>query len=84
MPSPSDGVHPPPLAPSPRVLVDVEQRVARACGVAPPALLIADRWGVLHLTHDAGADHEWPAPAEVVSWLRYLAIRCPECEGEAL
>lgn len=66
------------------MLADPEQRLARACRVAPPAVVIADQWGEIHSCTSAGPEHEWPAPAEVVEWLRYLAIQCPECEGEAL
>jgi len=53
-------------------------------GIPAPAVLIADQWGELFVVEPAGDDHEFIAPAEVVSWLRYLAVQCPECQGEAL
>lgn len=56
----------------------------RSAGIPVPGVLVADQWGELHLVQDAGAAHRFPAPAEVIEWLRYLAIQCPECEGEAL
>lgn len=66
------------------VLADPEQRLAGACRAAPPAVVIADQWGEVHSCACAGPAHAWPAPSEVVAWLRFLAVRCPECEGEAL
>ncbi|NLG63030.1 MAG: hypothetical protein GX539_12385 [Candidatus Cloacimonetes bacterium] len=55
-----------------------------AAGVPAPAVLIADQWGELFVVEPAGADHAFIEPDEVVAWLRYLAIQCPECQGEAL
>ena len=66
------------------VLADPEQRLVRASQVAPPALVIADQWGEIHHVTVAGPEHAWPSPAEVTEWLRFLAMQCPECEGEAL
>lgn len=65
------------------VLADPEQRLARAAHVAPPAVVIADQWGEIHYAVLVGPGHAWPTPAQVAEWLRFLAIRCPECEGEA-
>lgn len=55
-----------------------------AAGIPAPAVLIADQWGELFVVEPAGDDHAFIEPDEVVSWLRYLAIQCPECQGEAL
>lgn len=66
------------------VVADPEQRVARGAGVRPPAVVIADPWGEIHLAASAGPGHGWPTTEEIVEWLRFLAIQCPECEGEAL
>ena len=33
---------------------------------------------------DLAAEHRSIAPEELIEWLRYLAIQCPECQGEAL
>jgi peroxiredoxin len=74
---------PAPLGEHVLLLSDPYRQVARACGVSVPALLVADRWGALYLAHPAGAEHRWPPPEEVLSALKYLAIQCPECEGEA-
>jgi peroxiredoxin len=65
-------------------LSDPEARLASALSVRAPAVVIADQWGQVHERNPAGDDHRFPAPAELVDWLRFLAVRCPECEGEAL
>jgi hypothetical protein len=51
-------------------------------GVAP-GILIADRWGevVQVEAHDDVAG--FPPPRELLEWLDYVRIRCPECEGES-
>ena len=51
-------------------------------GVAPPAVLIADRWG--ELVHVAGASDvaNLPRLPEILEWVAYLQTRCPKCEGE--
>jgi hypothetical protein len=49
--------------------------------VAPlprPGVAVADRWG--ELFHVAAG---LPAPPELVEWLRYAQMQCPECRGEA-
>src|SRR5690606_28775006 len=33
---------------------------------------------------EAGDDHRFLPPEELVEWARYLAVQCPECQGEAL
>jgi hypothetical protein len=52
--------------------------------VPTPGVLVADQWGELFAVEAAGADHRFIDAGEVVDWLRYLAIQCPECQGEAL
>jgi hypothetical protein len=49
-----------------------------------PAVIIADQWGEIAVVECAGAAHRFMEPAEVITWLRHLAMKCPECEGEAL
>lgn len=62
---------------------DPERRLGDALGLETPAVVVADQWGEVHLAHAAGDEHAFPTPAELVQWLRYLAIQCPECQGEA-
>jgi hypothetical protein len=43
---------------------------------------------LLHLAPEADgeevAPHDLPSLAEIIDWLRYLTIQCPECQDEAL
>ena len=45
------------------------------------AVVVADEWGEVHYVTDADAVHDLPRRDEVLSWVRFLAIQCPECEG---
>jgi peroxiredoxin len=63
-------------------LADAEQRMPAHVG--PPGLLIADQWGVIYFAEHAGEEHQFPSPAEVVNWARFIGIQCPECQAEAL
>jgi hypothetical protein len=66
-----------------RHLYDPDARVAQS-GVSEPVVMIADQWREIHDRIPIGARHEFPPIGEIASWGRYLATRCPECEGEAL
>ena len=55
-----------------------------ASGIEAPSVLIADQWGELAVVENAGEQHEFIEVQEVIDWLRFLATKCPECEGEAL
>ena len=66
------------------VLPDPKRRAWAVLGLAGAAVLIADQWGELRYVSPGGAGHSFPAAEEVTEWLRFLAIQCPECEGEAL
>jgi hypothetical protein len=50
-------------------------------GVPAPCLVIADRWGeIQHVAAPAGGDlSQLPDPDEVLSWIRFVRIQCPEC-----
>ena len=65
------------------VLADPGRCAGAALGIGGSAVLIADQWGELYSVSAAGDGHSLPAPAEITGWLRFLAIQCPECEGEA-
>lgn len=64
-------------------LLDSRDSLASRLGVETPATIVADQWGVVHERHSAGAKHDFLPVDELVEWVRYLAIQCPECEGEA-
>jgi hypothetical protein len=66
-----------------RSLYDPERSLERTVP-GEPAVLVADRWRKVHDVIRIGEDHAVPDADEVVAWGRFLAMRCPECEGEAL
>lgn len=68
----------------PWTVFDPERRVEAAAEIDSPGLVLVDQWGEVTDVRAAGEQHAFPLPTKVVSWARYLAIRCPECEGEAL
>jgi hypothetical protein len=43
------------------------------------ALIIADRWGVVYFMQETTTFDDLPSADEVVVWVRYLAMQCPEC-----
>jgi hypothetical protein len=45
------------------------------------AVAVVDEWGEAYYFADAGVGHDLPSPDELVTWVRFLAIQCPECEG---
>jgi hypothetical protein len=47
------------------------------------AVVIADQWGEVRMAEAAGPSHRFEAGDEIVQWLRFIAIECPECQGEA-
>ena len=66
-----------------RVYIDRERILQLRIGLAAPAVLVADQWREIHLMESAGAEHGFVAIDEILAWLRYLAVQCPECQGEA-
>ena len=80
----SDNGGMPALAPTIRVLVDAEHTVEAAAHVAAPAVLVVDQWRDVRESWEAGEAHHFPPVTELISWARFLATQCPECEGESL
>ena len=67
------------------VVADPEGSYRERSGLEGGSMLIADQWGEVFHVYPGGAGvHDLPTAEEVVSWLRFLAIQCPECQGEAL
>lgn len=60
-----------------QVLVDAEETFASGGAM----VVITDQWGEVYFVATAGAGHDLPTREEVVAWVRFLAIQCPECEG---
>lgn len=67
-----------------QVLLDPEGQFALRLTLEVPAVVIADQYGEIHVAEVAGADHDFISPAEIAEWAKFLAIQCPECQGEAL
>jgi hypothetical protein len=49
--------------------------------LAAPAALVADRWGeVVYLERaSVGQPFRWPDVDELLSWVHFVEIQCPEC-----
>jgi hypothetical protein len=50
-----------------------------AFAVANSALMIADRWRVVYFVKETTTFADLPSPDEIVEWVRYLGMQCPEC-----
>src|SRR5262245_29886000 len=50
-------------------------------GLTPPRIVIADRWGeILQSASAPGGDaSQLPSVEEVLSWVGFAQIQCPEC-----
>lgn len=46
--------------------------------VRAPGVMIADEWGEVFF--EKTADHQFLPVADVLDWVRFIAIQCPECE----
>lgn len=61
------------------VLLTTADEVA---GLAAPGIAIADRWGEIHFVVHGVRVEDLPPPDELIEWLHYVQIQCPECQGE--
>ena len=52
-------------------------------GVPRPGVLVADRWGEIVHIASTSADAGLPDVDDLLEWLHFTRMRCPECEGEA-
>jgi hypothetical protein len=50
-----------------------------ALGVDPPAVVVVDEWGEVYFSLRA-TGHDLPEVHDVIDWVRFVAIQCPECE----
>jgi hypothetical protein len=46
-----------------------------------PAVVIADEWGEVYFASGSAETHAPISPEEVVEWVKFVSIQCPECEG---
>lgn len=66
------------------ILADANREVMQRAGLEGGGISIADQWGEIVFDESGGEEvHPFPEVQEVVEWLRFLAIQCPECQGEA-
>jgi hypothetical protein len=73
-----------PLPAGMRVLYDPDGKFGAPANIDVPGIVIADEWADISFRRAAGPGHEFPGMPRLISEVRYLATRCPECEGEAL
>lgn len=52
-------------------------------GVPSPGVVVADRWGEVHFVAGSGNVSGLPSADELIDWLEYVQVKCPECEGES-
>jgi hypothetical protein len=55
----------------------------RVPGIQSPAVVVADRWGEIVHVATTSRVADLTSPEDLLDWVDYLAMRCPECEGEA-
>jgi hypothetical protein len=48
----------------------------------PGAAVVADRWGEVYFAVEGQPAAELPSADELLDWLRYVQVQCPECQGE--
>jgi hypothetical protein len=63
------------------LVVEVAEGASPPLPVPVPSVLIADRWG--EARYIGGRKEGLPPVDELVEWLRFVQMECPECQGEA-
>ena len=51
-------------------------------GLAPYAVLVADRWGEIVTAQRTGTPSELPGVERILAWVEFVQYQCPECQGE--
>ena len=51
--------------------------------VPAPGVVIADRWGEVQFVAGSARVAGLPSPDDLLDWLAYVQVKCPECEGES-
>jgi peroxiredoxin len=62
------------------MLLDSSGEVTARQGLTVPAVVIVDRFGEIWAAWEGGADHRLPSSKDVIEWLEFLEVQCPECE----
>jgi peroxiredoxin len=50
--------------------------------IRQPGCVVADKWGEIVHIRAASDANELPSPEELLDWIKYVQMQCPECEGE--
>lgn len=61
--------------------VPVLEDPARAMADGRLTVIITDQWGEAWFAGDGKGLHDCISSDEVVEWVKFIAIQCPECEG---
>jgi hypothetical protein len=65
------------LQPDDTTLVICDHTIA---GVPLDAVVVADRWGEIAYVHELKPNREeWPSRDEILEWVEFIRIKCPEC-----
>ena len=51
-------------------------------GLPQPGVVVADRWGEIVHVSSTSVDAGLPDVDDLIEWLDFTRMRCPECEGE--
>jgi hypothetical protein len=54
----------------------------RIAGVPCPGVVVADRWGEIFHVHGAEQPSSLPPIDDLLEWVRFVQVQCPECQGE--
>lgn len=66
-------------------LADVGRQVHRSAGTEAraghllAAVYVTDRFGEIFAAYNAGQASSLPSPAEILRWVEFINIQCPEC-----
>ena len=52
-------------------------------GMPSPGVAVADRWGEICFIEGAETAAGLPAAGDLIEWLRFVQVQCPECQGES-
>jgi hypothetical protein len=52
-------------------------------GVPAPGVIVADRWGEVWFVQGAEQADRLSTADDLVEWVRFVQVQCPECQGEA-
>ncbi len=65
------------LMPANSVVAAVQGPVA---GLPDSSIVLSDRWGeIAHIIELPAAVTAWPDAGDVVEWLEFIRMKCPEC-----